>query len=135
MAVNHYDNLSEIRLEDYISPMHFRTILPQQLELIHGFEEVITEVNLNNEFRNLLSFTVPWDGKLYAYTTLKDNLKDLQIRFGEIKKIVINDWDDKFIFILEFDNDENEQAFLVKSSEVVSLLENCLRVPEQQSWK
>ena len=135
MTVNHYSNLSNVTLEDYISPKLFRTILPQQLELIHGFQEVVTEINLNPEFIDLLSFSVPWDGKIYAYTTLTENLKALQKKYGTIVKITLTDWDDKFILVLEFEDNTNEQAFSVQSSEVVSLLENCLRVPEQQSWK
>lgn len=135
MSVNHYSDASKVKLGDYISPEHFRTILPGQLELIHGFEEVVTEINLNNRFKNLLSFNVPWDGKLYAYTTLTENLKAIQKQYGQITKIILNDWDSNFILILEFEKGKKEKAFFIKSSEVVSLLENCLRVPEQKSMK
>ena len=48
-----------------------------------------------------------------------------------VKSISCNDWDDRFLLVLESEDAERYQAFYVMADEVYDLLENCLRIPEQ----
>ncbi len=64
-------------------------------------------------------FPVPWDGRGWFGTEFW------------VKSISCNDWDDRFLLVLESEDAERYQAFYVMADEVYDLLENCLRIPEQ----
>lgn len=69
---------------------------------------------------------------LYGFARIKPLIRE---KFGaEAVKIYINDWEVKFILVFELEN-EKEKAFYIKQEEVIELLENCCRVPQQQSLK
>lgn len=131
MTIPHYENIKTGILADYISADKFRTILPKERELPTGVSEIPVEIELKKESKKLLSFPVPWDGELYG--CLRDK-KELQKKLGLDCKVIsatIADWDDKFVVVFEAEDDQKSVAFYIRRDEVIALLENCRRVPEQ----
>ena len=49
------------------------------------------------------------------------------------KLVNINDWEDKFVLVFEEKNPKETKAFEITAKEVIELLENCTRTPEQKS--
>ena len=41
------------------------------------------------------------------------------------------DWDDKYLFLLELENQQECPVAYVPNEDIINLLENCLRIPEQ----
>lgn len=132
MAKEHYSNAVDCALSDFVTPAKFRTVLFEQHNQPGGITEIPVEISLTKETAKKLSFKVAGDGTLYGFARIKPLVKE---RFGaESAKLYISDWRVKFILVFELGN-EMEQAFYVKQEEVIDLLENCCRVPQQQSIK
>ena len=125
MAKNHYSDVSECELSEFITPDIFRTVLYEQLD-------VPVEITLKKDAAKKLSFKIPADGILYGFARIRPLV---QKRFGaETVKVYINDWEVKFVLVFELDT-KQEKAFYITESEVIELLENCIRVPQQHSIK
>ena len=123
MAKNHYSDVSECELSEFITPDIFRTVLYEQLD-VPG--------TLKKDAAKKLSFKIPADGILYGFARIRPLV---QKRFGaETVKVYINDWEVKFVLVFELDT-KQEKAFYITESEVIELLENCIRVPQQHSIK
>ena len=84
---------------------------------------------LKKETAKKLSFKVPRDGMVYGFARIKPKVKE--IFAAEDAKLFINDWDDKFVMVFELDG-KSEKAFFITADEIVYLLENCMRVPQQK---
>ena len=130
MAENRYKDAVRCALSELVTPDRFRTVLYEQLQVPCGLTEIPVSVMLNKTTAGKLSFKVPRDGMLYGFARIKRLVKD---KFGAEKAMMyINDWDDRFVVI--FDLGSNiEKAFYVTSEEVIYLLENCIRVPQQRT--
>ena len=132
MVKEHYSNAVDCALSDFITPAKFRTVLFEQHNQPGGITEIPVEITLTKETAKKLSFKVPGDGMLYGFARIKPFVQE---EFGaESAKLYINDWEVKFVLVFELGN-ETEKAFYVKQEEVIYLLENCCRVPQQQSVK
>lgn len=57
--------------------------------------------------------------------------KNLNLK-SEIKTAYLVDWDDKYLFLLELENQREVPVMYVQSTDILTLLENCSRIPEQQ---
>ena len=126
----HFEAVKYGSLSDYITPDKFRTVAEQQRDLL-GLTEVAVELQLKAPARSRLSFPVPWDGEIYG--CVRDR-KRLQEKLGfteEISRIYIQDWDNRFLVLFEQKNDVGYYAVYVPTEDVIDLLENCLRIPEQ----
>ncbi|MBR5090476.1 MAG: hypothetical protein IK093_13690 [Ruminiclostridium sp.] len=130
MAKEHYRDAAPCKLSEFVTPDRFRTVLYEQLHLPGGLTEIPVEIMLKKDTAKKLSFKVPRDGMLYGFARIRPTVKE---KFGvENAKLFINDWDDKFVMVFELD-DKTEKAFVITADEVVDLLENCIRVPQQRS--
>ena len=127
---DHFDAAKYGSLSDFITPDKFRTVSEQQRTLM-GFTEIAVEIQLKEHTRKLLSFTVPWDGELYGCVRDKKRLQEKLGFTSEISKVYIQDWDNRFLVLFEQANDVGYYAVYVPTEDVVYLLENCLRIPEQ----
>lgn len=132
MAEKHYKDAVRCGLSELITPDRFRTVLYEQLQIPRGLSEIPVSIMLGRETAARLSFKVPRDGVLYGFARLRPFVKE---KFGaDDAELFINDWDDKFVVIFELGKND-EKAFLVTSDEVVDLIENCTRVPQQRPPK
>lgn len=121
-------------LSDYITPDKFRTVAKEQRELV-GLTEIAVELQLKPPARALLHFTVPWDGDLYGCARGKVELQKKLKLTSNISKIYIQDWDDRFLVLFELENNVGYYAVYVPTEDVIYLLENCRRIPEQRDIK
>ena len=116
-------------------PDHFRTV--ESFELPHAPTETPVEIGLKDAFRSRLSFRTPWDGKLYGYARWTPAFRRLCELLGVeakgICKIYLEDWDDRFMFLMMEDREESkEHGFCVAPDDVMQLLEDCCRIEEQR---
>ena len=132
MAPNHYENMRDASLYEYITPDIVRTISKEQRDIPGGVTEIPLEIQLKKKSMKKLSFNVPWDGILYGFVRGKEILREKTGLTFPIRSITISDWDGHFVLIFETENAHQVAAFYVKSDDVIYLLENCRRVPEQQ---
>lgn len=131
MTKSHYSNAVEATLEDYaIIPSRFRTVLASQRKIPSGLSEIPVELELQKKFIDTLSFEVQWDGLMYGYIRRRADVE--QKTGGVIKKVIIADWDDKFVAVFEQVGGEERPVLYLTPGDVRHLLENCLRVPEQR---
>lgn len=115
-----------------ITPAVVRTIDKTLQDTPGGFTEIPLQINLKEKTAKKLSFKVPWDGVLYGFIRGKDELsKKAGLRFPLVCA-TLTEWEDHFALILETEEIRDYAAFKVKSDDVIYLLENCLRAPEQR---
>ncbi len=124
----------EIELLKIIPPTHFRTV--ESFAMKKSTTEISVEIDLKDTFLQKLSFRAPWDGKMYAYARITKEFEklcsEINIAANEIKLIYLEDWDTKFSLIIEGEDNNRELSFYVSSFEVLELLKNCCRIPEQK---
>ena len=53
----------------------------------------------------------------------------------KITNVTIADWDDRFVLIFDTEKSTGAAAFYISGEDVLLLLENCRRVPEQSDGK
>ena len=129
MAEIRYKDAAVCRLSDFVTPDKFRTVTYEQLRYPGGITEIPVEILLKKDTAKRLSFKVPRDGMLYGFARIRPAVRE---KFGtENAKLYINDWDDKFVMIFELEG-KGEKAYIVTADEVVYLIENCMRVPQQR---
>jgi len=129
----HYENITKTALSDYITPDKFRTVMPPQWEINAGYSELPVAITLKKETAGKLSFDVPWDGMIYGFVRAKFQLQEKLGMKNVPISAAINDWDTGFVLVFEEKDPKETKAFEIESSEVIYLLENCTRVPEQKS--
>ena len=133
MANDRY-NKKEIELKKYIPSDHFRTV--ESFEMLKAKSETRAEIELKDNFKQQLSFHVPWDGKLYAYIRRTKEFTELceenSISEAEIKTVYMQDWDEKFLLNVESGNSSKEAGFFVSNSDMIDLLEHCCRIESQK---
>lgn len=127
-----YKNVEFGSLADYITPEKFRTISDSMRSIPMGVSEFAVEIHLKKNVRDMLSFKTPWDGIIYGCARDRRELKKKLCLESEIKTAYIVDWDDKFLVLLELENSAERPVVYVRSEEVINLLENCWRIPEQR---
>lgn len=132
MAKNRFKNASFCKLSDYVPSEKFRTVLPKQRTLSLGISEIPADIHLGSDTISKLSFQVPWDGDMFGCLRDKESLKKALKTNAQIQSISLSDWDDKFLLIFNTEDVIETIAFYVTQEEVINLLENCLRVPEQR---
>ena len=118
-----YKNIKIGSLDEYITPYKFRTISEEMRDIPIGISEFAVEIHMKQKCKSMLSFNVPWDGIIYGCARGK----------ADIKTAYLVDWDDKFLFMLELENQQEYPVMYVQSSDIVNLLENCSRIPEQRN--
>lgn len=132
MSSEHYKNIKKANLFDCLSIRRTRTIPPQLTYLPCGVSEIPLQFHLKNRTIKKLSFNVPWDGVLYGYVHPKSAIKEKLGIESEITSVTIADWDDSYALIFETVGDSEDKAFYVSGDDVITLLENCRRPPEQR---
>lgn len=136
MAASRTDR-PQIALENYLTPYRFRTVSSFRMQ--RAPSELRAELELGDAFMQKLSFRVPWDGKLYAYATPRKAFFTLcaENAFTPSRDTTLyfQDWDTKFLLAIENSMADRRQilTFFLSPGDVLSLLENCCRIPEQKS--
>lgn len=122
-----------INLKEVLPPNHFRTV--ESFKNLKAPSEFPVVIDMKTATKKQLSFSVSWDGILYAYARATDGLLKLakKATISEISDVSasLNDWDDKFALIFE-DKNKNEYSYFVSKADVIDLLENCCRIPQQR---
>lgn len=129
----HYANAPEVRLEDYIPVKLFRTIHRTEADLPGGISEIKVVIDIERPLAKKLSFRTSSSGRIHGFVRMNDLLKSIntkQDKGSTIRRITINDWDDKALMIIEMEND-SEMPFFISVRDLIFLLENCRRAPQQ----
>ena len=129
----HYKNVKIGNLSDYITPKKFRTISESMRSIPMGVTEFAVEIHLKKKIKDKLSFKTPWDGIIYGCARGKQELKEKLNFEAEIKIVYIIDWDDRFLVLFELEDSAEKPVMYVDGSDVIYLLENCWRIPEQRN--
>ena len=127
-----YKNIKFGSLDEYITPDKFRTIGDDMRRIPPGITEFAVEIHMKYELKSKLSFKTPWDGIIYGYARDKRYVKKNLNLKSEIKTAYLIDWDDKYLFLLELENRQEVPVMYVQSTDILTLLENCSRIPEQR---
>ena len=126
-----YKNVKFSPLDEYITPDKFRTVADEMRHVPIGITEFAVEVHMKNKIKSKLSFKAPWDGIIYGCARDKRFLKQKLGLKSDIKTAYLIDWDDKYLFLLELENQQECPVTYVPSEDILNLLENCMRIPEQ----
>ena len=127
-----YKNVKFDSLGEYITPDKFRTVGDDMRRIPIGFTEFAVEVHMKHKSKSKLSFKTPWDGIIYGCARDKRALKEKLELKSDIKTAYLIDWDDKYLFLIEMENQGEYPVAYVPSKDIINLLENCMRVPEQR---
>ena len=138
MVSGHYANIEQgIPLRSLLPADRFRTVSQETRDTVPLTpNEVAVTVVMKPAFVKRLRFPVSWDGILYGVVRKSEQLQQMGTDATGtfwVKSISCNDWDDRFLLVLESDDPERYHAFYVMADEVYDLLENCLRIPEQMN--
>ena len=136
MAASRTDR-PEIKLGGVLNPYRLRTV--SSFQMLRAPSELRVELELSDAFMQKLSFRVPWDGKLYAYATPQkaffERCAENDFTPSQDTTLYFQDWDTKFLLAIENSTAGRRQmlTFFLSSMDVLWLLENCCRIPEQKS--
>ncbi|MFR6495026.1 MAG: hypothetical protein ACLUOF_00275 [Ruminococcus sp.] len=136
MVSGHYANIEQgTPLRSLLPADRFRTVSQETRDTVPLTpNEVAVTVVMKPAFVKRLHFPVPWDGILYGVVRKTELLRQLGTdadgKFW-VKSISCNDWDDRFLLVLESEM-QNAIELYVMADEVYDLLENCLRIPNRQ---
>lgn len=123
-----------MKLEPLIPASHFRTV--ESFQMPKAKSELKVEIDLKDDFMKKIGFSLPWDGKLYAYFRITESFrsfcKERDLNVSDIDTIYLEDWDLVFSVIIETRDKGRELSFYVSTEDVNFLLENCCRVPSQK---
>lgn len=133
MANKPYQRAQACALSDYVPSSLFRTILSSQRSIPIGITEIPAEIHMSHDTARKLSFKIPWDGDIFGCLRGKGELQAALGTKGDILSMTLTDLDDRFLLLFDTTNNTDSVAFVVSQQEVIALLENCRRVPEQQS--
>ena len=129
----HYANAPTVKLEDYIPVKMFRTIHRTEADLPGGISEIKVIIDIERPLAKKLSFQTSSSGRIHGFVRMNDLLRSIntkQDKGSTVRRITINDWDDKALMIIEMEND-SEKSFFVSIADLIHLLENCRRAPQQ----
>lgn len=71
-----------------------------------GITEFAVEIHMKYELKSKLSFKIPWDGIIYGCARDKRTLKEKLGLKSDIKTAYLVDWDGKYLFLIEMENQE-----------------------------
>lgn len=127
-----YKNIKFGSLDEYITPDKFRTVGDDMRGAALGISEYAVEIHMKQSLKSRLSFKTPWDGIICGCARDKRLIKQKLDLKSEIKTAYLIDWDDKYLFLLELENQQEIPVMYVKNDDIAALLENCIRIPEQR---
>lgn len=131
----HYANAPTVKLEDYIPVKLFRTVHRTEADLPGGITEIRVIIDIERPLARKLSFRTSSSGRIHGFVRMNALLKSIntkQDRGSTVRRITINDWGNKALMIIEMENDE-EMPFFVSAQDLINLLENCRRAPQQSA--
>ena len=125
-----------IALSSILPYDHFRTV--ESFDMAKAKIEMKAEIGLKAPFMDRLEFRLPWDGALLGYVRRTKALDDLCRGEGvdpERAVFCMNDWDDRFLMVLDDEPGKKNFSFYVTPEEMKTLLEKCCRIPAQRELK
>ncbi len=129
----HYANAPTVKLEDYIPVKLFRTVHRTEADLPGGITEIKVIIDIERPLAKKLSFRTSSSGRIHGFVRMNDLLKSINTKSDKgstIRRLTVNDWGNKALLVIEMENDE-EKPFFVPIQELIDLLENCRRAPQQ----
>lgn len=131
----HYANAPDVSLEDYIPVKLFRTVHRTEADMPGGITEIKVIIDIEKPLAKKLSFRTSSSGRIHGFVRMNDLLRSINTKADKgstVRQITINDWGDRVLLVIEMEND-TEQAFFVTPKELINLLENCRRAPQQSA--
>lgn len=129
----HYANAPTVKLEDYIPVKLFRTVHRTESDLPGGITEIKVIIDIERPLARKLSFRTSSSGRIHGFVRMNALLKSINTKkdhSSTVRRITINDWGNKALMVIEMENDE-EIPFFVSTQDLINLLENCRRAPQQ----
>lgn len=129
----HYAGAPTVKLEEYIPAKLFRTVHRTEAELPGGITEIRVIIDIERPLAKKLSFRTSSSGRIHGFVRMNDLLKSINTKADKgstIRRITVNDWGTKALLVIEME-DDSEKAFFVPISQLMNLLENCRRAPQQ----
>ena len=129
----HYANAPTVKLEDYIPVKLFRTVHRTESDLPGGITEIKVIIDIERPLARKLSFRTSSSGRIHGFVRMNALLKSINTKKDNgsiVRRITINDWGNKALMVIEMENDE-EIPFFVSTQDLIDLLENCRRAPQQ----
>lgn len=129
----HYANAPTVKLEDYIPVKLFRTVHRTESDLPGGITEIKVIIDIERPLARKLSFRTSSSGRIHGFVRMNALLKSINTKKDNgstVRRITINDWGNKALMVIEMENDE-EIPFFVSTQDLINLLENCRRAPQQ----
>ena len=129
----HYANAPTVKLEDYIPVKLFRTVHRTESDLPGGITEIKVIIDIERPLARKLSFRTSSSGRIHGFVRMNALLKSINTKKDHgstFRRITINDWGNKALMVIEMENDE-EIPFFVSTQDLIDLLENCRRAPQQ----
>ncbi len=129
----HYAGAPTVKLEEYIPAKLFRTVHRTEAELPGGITEIRVIIDIERPLAKKLSFRTSSSGRIHGFVRMNDLLKSINTKADKgstIRRITVNDWGTKALMVIEME-DDSEKAFFVPISQLINLLENCRRAPQQ----
>ncbi len=129
----HYANAPTVKLEDYIPVKMFRTVHRTEAELPGGITEIKVVVDIERPLAKKLSFKTSSSGRIHGFVRMNELLKSVNTKVDNgstVRRITLNDWGNRALMVIEME-DDSEKAFFVPISQLIDLLENCRKAPQQ----
>lgn len=129
----HYANAPTVKLEDYIPVKMFRTVHRTEAELPGGITEIKVVIDIERPLAKKLSFKTSSSGRIHGFVRMNELLKSVntKVDYGStVRRITLNDWGNRALMVIEME-DDSEKAFFVPISQLIDLLENCRKAPQQ----
>ena len=129
----HYANAPTVKLEDYIPVKLFRTVHRTESDLPGGITEIKVIIDIERPLARKLSFRTSSSGRIHGFVRMNALLMSINTKKDHgstVRRITINDWGNKALMVIEMENDE-EMPFFVSTQDLIDLLENCRRAPQQ----
>lgn len=129
----HYANAPTVKLEDYIPVKMFRTVHRTEAELPGGITEIKVVIDIERQLAKKLSFKTSSSGRIHGFVRMNELLKSVNTKVDNgstVRRITLNDWGNRALMVIEME-DDSEKAFFVPISQLIDLLENCRKAPQQ----
>lgn len=129
----HYANAPTVKLEDYLPVKLFRTVHRTEADLRGGITEIKVIIDIERPLAKKLSFRTSSSGRIHGFVRMNTLLRSINTKESKgttIRRITLNDWGTKALMVIEMENDE-EKPFFVSEKDLIDLLENCRRAPQQ----
>ncbi len=129
-----YANAKDAALADYIPADMFRTVHRTEAELPGGITEIKVVIDIEKPLAKKLSFRTSSSGRIHGFVRMNELLKSLNKKTDKsdtIKEITINDWGDRALMVIAMEKQGVELPMFVSIDDLIYLLENCIKVPQQ----